>query len=226
MAKLELGVVGPAQSDDLYHFTGRNGSRPTWVPEDIQRMTPQERLECILKEERLRAFAPFGTTRACVCFSESPPDHLEHLISMGRFSPWGVVSGRAGLLGLGGGAVAYVPDDVFDRFKARGLEHWAVRTGSDSAWMHEREWRLPLTKDAVRISSVRAILVGDPNWRPSPVETGEWIDRSTGEPAPGPDGSPRVEQVKGLPRLWRESAIWVWDAGSGAVVKHPPGALC
>ncbi|MCZ0989126.1 hypothetical protein [Streptomyces diastatochromogenes] len=130
MTQWELGLVGPAQSDDLYHFAGRNGDRPQCVPEEIRQMTGQQRLERILHEERIRAFAPFGTTTACVCFSESPPNHLGHLIQTGRFSPWGIVTSRATLLKLEGGAVAYVPDAGYARFKRCGLEHWAVRTGT------------------------------------------------------------------------------------------------
>lgn len=57
---MTLGQVGPAQSEYLYHFTGRNGDRPVWVPEDIRDASPQERLDVILREERFRAFAPFG----------------------------------------------------------------------------------------------------------------------------------------------------------------------
>ncbi|MGW5442723.1 hypothetical protein [Streptomyces asiaticus] len=187
-------------------------------------MSAQERLDGILQEEQYRAFPPFGATTPCVCFSESPPEHLTHLIGLGRFSPWGIVNTRAGLLNMGGGSVAYVPDAVHTKFRAAGLEHWSVRTGSNSAWMHEREWRLPRPKGYVGIRRVRAVLVGDPDWRPSLVET--WVDRSTGDPLPGPDVSAHAEPVVDLPRLWRESPIWVWDPDREAVVKYRPGTLC
>lgn len=225
MTQWELGLVGPAQSDDLYHFTGRNGDRPQCVPEEIRQMTGQQRLERILHEERIRAFAPFGTTTACVCFSESPPNHLSHLIQTGRFSPWGIVTSRATLLKLKGGAVAYVPDAVYARFKRYGLEHWAVRTGNGSAWMHEREWRLPSSEGGRPIGAVRAILVGDASWRPAPVVT-EWHNGLTGERLLGPDGDPFTQPVEELPRLWRESEVWVWNAADEQLVKYSPGALC
>ncbi len=90
--------------------------------------------------------------------------------------------------------------------------------------MHEREWRLPRAKGFAGISSVQAILVGDISWRPSLVEVG-WVDRSTGEPVTGEETSPYAEQVYELPRLWRESAIWVWDARAEAVVRYGPGTL-
>lgn len=179
MTEIDLGIVGPAQSDDLYHFTGRNGARPAVVPEDIQLMTPQERLDSILREEQFRVFPPFGARTACLCFSESPPDHLEHLIGIGRFSPWGIVTRRHQLIRRGGGAVAYVPDAVYQEFKAADLEHWAVRTGADSTWMHEREWRLPVLDDrnTLGIGRVTAILVGDPAWRPSLTAPRGWTVR-------------------------------------------------
>ncbi|MGW0704182.1 hypothetical protein ACWD0A_33820 [Streptomyces sp. NPDC002867] len=228
MTELDLGIVGPAQSDDLYHFTGRNGARPAVVPEEIQLMTPQERLDSILREEQFRVFAPFGARTACLCLSESPPNHLEHLIGIGRFSPWGIVTRRHHLIRRGGGAVAYVPDAVYQQFKAADLEHWAVRTGVDSTWMHEREWRLPLPdgRKTLGIGRVTAILVGDPEWRPSLTETGAWVDRSTGEPLAGPGGNPYAEPLIDLPRLWRESPVWVWDPASRSLVKHTPGELC
>ncbi|MGW1290550.1 hypothetical protein ACWD4N_44990 [Streptomyces sp. NPDC002586] len=224
MTQLDLGLVGPAQSDHLYHFTGRTGARPAWVPAGIQQMTAQQRLDGTLREERFLAFPPFGSSTACVCLSESPPDHLGHLIRTGRFSPWGVVTSRASLLSIGGGAVAYVPDDVHASFRAAGLEHWSVRTGSGSVWMHEREWRLPSSEGARGIGSLVAVLVGDASWRPSPVVTG-WEDESTGQPLLGPEGNPFAQPVLELPRLWRESQVWVWNAVNGSLLAHAPGVL-
>lgn len=221
---LDLGITGPAQSDYLYHFTGREGRRPDLVPDVIQGMSAQERLDSILREGQFRAFPPFGATTPCVCFSESPPDHLKYLIGTRRFSPWGIVTHRSTLLTFGGGSVAYVPDSVYAEFQQAGLGHWSVRTAEGSTWMHEREWRLPRAKGFAGISSVQAILVGDISWRPSLVEVG-WVDRSTGEPVTGEETSPYAEQVYELPRLWRESAIWVWDARAEAVVRYGPGTL-
>ncbi|MGW4735146.1 hypothetical protein ACWEQC_39390 [Streptomyces shenzhenensis] len=226
MARIDLGLLRPAQSDDLFHFTGRNGNRPDYVPEKIRNMSPQERLDAILGTQRLRGFRPFGTTQACICFSESPPDHLAHLIITRGFSPWGVVVDRVAVLEMGGGSVAYVPDAVYTYFRAGGLEHWAVRTGTDSVWLHEREWRLPIRGEGVNLVSVRAILIGDPEWRPSPVETGDWLNGETGERIPGPDGSPHTRPIEDLPSLWRNSQIWVWDASTNTVIKHAPGTLC
>ncbi|MFE3143362.1 hypothetical protein [Streptomyces scopuliridis] len=225
MTLIDLGLVGPAQSDDLYHFTGRSGNRPVWVPEEIRRMTPQERLDAILGTRNLQGFRPFGTTQACICFSESPPNHLAHLIVDRGFSPWGFVTSRSAVLGQGGGSVAYVPDAVYSYFRAGGLEHWAVRTGSDSVWLHEREWRLPVRGEGLRLASIRAILIGDPGWRPSLVETGDWLNGETGDLLPGPDGSPHTRPVEDLPLLWRNAEIWAWDASTRAVIKHPPGTL-
>ncbi|TDC17912.1 hypothetical protein E1265_25865 [Streptomyces sp. 8K308] len=223
MEELNLGFTGPAQSDYLYHFTGRNGDHPDTVPDEICKMSAEQRLARILQEERFQAFEPFGAREKCVCFSESTEAHLRYLIEVGRFKPWGVVGRRSALLRLGGGAVAYVPDRIHAQFKSAGLGHWAVRTSSDSTWLHEREWRLPLPKGSIGISSLQAILVGDPDWRPSFVTS--WVDGSTGEPLPQPDDNPYAEEVTDLPRLWRESWIWVWDQQRG-LVKNSPGVLC
>jgi hypothetical protein len=220
------GLIGPAQSDELVHFTGKGGSFTAEVPDDIRQMRPSERLDVILSSRQLRGFPPFGGTRACVCFSESPPDHLAHLITWRGFSPWGIVITRKQMLDAGGGSVAYVPTGVRERFVNAGLGHWAVRTDTDSSWMHEREWRLPLNPGVVgaRLGGLAAILIGDPTWRPSLVGTGEWINRATGELCqPGEDAF--CQESEDFPELWQRSEIWVWDKNSQQVVRHPPGTL-
>ena len=227
MAHLDLGLTGPAQSNDLFHFTGRAGGRPEWVPEGIRAMDARQRLSAILSEKKILAFPPFGATTPCVCFSECPPKHLAYLIGQQRFQPWGVIAWRSDLLDSGGGTVAYVPNTVYDEFKTAGLEHWAVRTDNGSAWLHEREWRLPRSAgvDHVKLLGLRAILIGDADWRPDPVVE-YWVDGSTGGPIPGPDGNPETQPITDLPELWRKSAIWVWDRKRESVVTYEPGELC
>ncbi|MFB7454861.1 hypothetical protein [Streptomyces sp. NPDC056194] len=221
----ELGFVGPAQSDDLFHFTGRNGNRPRDVPEEIQRMKPSERLDSIITQQKLLAFPPFGARQACVCFSECPPEQLAYLITMGLFLPWGVVVRRSQVMDCGGGSVSYVPDKVYEKFERAGLEHWAVRTGEKSTWLHEREWRLPPKGKGIRLNALRAILIGDETWRPSLVDTNEWINAETGELCLGPGDTPSARPRQHYPELWRQSEIWVWDATAKRMIKHPPGTL-
>ncbi|MGW1281373.1 hypothetical protein ACWD4V_31040 [Streptomyces tsukubensis] len=218
---LDLGITGPAQSDDVYHFTGRVGGRPDYVPEHIRMMTPQQRLDAIIGERVLRAFPPFGATLPCVCFSESSPEHLTFLVKNRKVEPWGIVGTRLSLLELGGGAVAYVPDKQFESFKNTGLAHWAVRVGTNSTWMHEREWRIPRENGEIPLNSIRAILIGDASWRPSQIETDEWVTED-GEICPGPGEVPHAQPRQDYPALWRESAIWVWDDKSAEVIKYPP----
>ncbi len=229
----ELGLVGPAQSEYLYHFTGRNGARPNWVPQEIQQMTPMERLDAILRERQFRAFAPFGAAEQgdgangtpCVCLSECPPEHLDHLILVRGFTPWGIVSTREHVNRLGGGAVAYVPPEVHGEFVRAGLGHWAVRTEPHSTWMHEREWRVPRPKGRAGLASVTAILIGDPDWRPTKVPTGRWADGANGEELPGPN-TPGAVELEDYPLLWKNSPVWVWDREKREAIKHEPGELC
>ncbi|MER6918844.1 hypothetical protein [Streptomyces spiralis] len=191
-------------------------------------MTASERLDSILRGEVLRSSQPYGAERACLCFSESPPDHLAHLIADRQFEPYGIVVTREGVLDAGGGAVAYVPEDTYSLFRAAGLEHWAVRTGTDSTWMHEREWRVPVPDGpqtvGMQLGSLRAVLVGDPAWRPSRIGTGTWIHMQEGTPCHG-CGDPFCEEYTVLPRLWLESEIWVWDEAARGVTRYPPGTL-
>jgi hypothetical protein len=175
-------------------------------------MTPQQRLDAIITERTLRAFPPFGANFPCACFSEASPEHLAFLVRMMLVKPWGIVTRRASLLRLGGGAVAYVPDTPYQYFKNVGMAHWAVRVATNSTWMHEREWRVPRQSGEIRLNSVSAILIGDASWRPSLVETDE--------------ETPHAQPRQDYPALWRESEIWAWDDESKSVIKHRPGSLC
>lgn len=227
----DLGMAGPAESQYLYHFTGRNGNRPAWVPEDICKMDGPERLNTMLREEQFRAFVPFGAGSPdnggmpCLCFAECSVPQLGYLITMGLFQPWGVVGTRAAANQLGGGTVAYVPSKVQEQFKAKGMGHWAVRTEQGSTWMHEREWRIPVSTGQLKIGNLAAILVGDPAWRPRTVFSGRWLDQSTSEEVPGPDEYPHAVPVLDYPRLWLETPVWVWDKAAQALTYHAAGEL-
>lgn len=227
-----LGVVGPAQSEFLFHFTGRNGGRSAWVPQHIQSMSPQERLNAILGEGKFRVFAPFGAARPdepgasgmpCLCLSECSPDHMAHLVADRGFSPWGLVYRREDVHQHGGGAVAYLPEGAHDALRWSGLGHWAVRTEQESTWMHEREWRVPFPGGEAEVQRVEAILVADAAWRPARVPTGQWVEGSTGIPVP--PLSPEAIELEDYPRLWRDSKIWVWDQQRKDLIKYAPGEL-
>lgn len=221
-----LGAVGPAQSDELVHFTSRGREPGPGATPDVRAMTASQRLDSILGSETLRSFAPYGVARACICFSESPASHLAHLIGDRQFEPWGVVATRDGLLAAGGGSVAYVPDEVYDQFRDAGLDHWAVRTGAGSTWMHEREWRVPAPDGTagMQLYNLRAVLVGDRAWRPTEVRTGLFVHMDQGELCGG-CGDPFCEEMTDLPRLWSQSEIWVWNPLARLVERYPPGAL-
>ncbi|GGS80295.1 hypothetical protein GCM10010253_63880 [Streptomyces badius] len=231
---MDLGLVGPAQSKYLFHFTGRNsGSRPNWVPEHIRGMSPQERLDAILREEKFRVFAPFGAAMPgesgslgmpCLCLSESSTEHLAHLVAARGFSPWGLVFSREAIHAKGGGAVAYLPEHAHDDLRRSGLGHWAVRTSEGSTWLHEREWRVPFASGEAMIKSVMAILIADAEWRPAMEPSGQWVDGETELPLPGPVSPEAVEQDD-YPRLWRDSSIWVWNQQKRDFSKYAPGEL-
>lgn len=231
----QLNMAGPAQSDHLIHFTGRPIGRQLTpsVPPEIRAMTPQQRLDSILGSASVRAFAPFGVERPAVCFSESPPEHMVHLVADIGFPPWGIVVSRVDFVANGGGAVAYLPDHVRDDFPPH-LRHWVVPFKTDGGlgdWSHEREWRLPMPKipesdnyypaiDFRATTVLQAVLVGEPSRRPTPVGTGMWIDHTTGDPHPGP-ATPYCEEQTEPPRLWREAQeIWAWNPAARRIDKY------
>ncbi|MFD3908957.1 hypothetical protein ACFXOL_14790 [Streptomyces californicus] len=194
-------------------------------------MSPEQRLDSILHERTFRPAVPFGGDKelgtACLCLSECPPAHVAHLVNERGFQPWGLVVSREWAHSWGGGAVAYVPTSVHAAFKDAGLGHWAVRTDEGSTWMHEREWRVPVRKGGWlgRITQVTAILVADVSWRPTRLATGRWIDGETGLEVPGPSW-PNAIEFQEYPRLWQESAVWVWNREKNNFDKHEPGTLC
>ncbi|GAA3212365.1 hypothetical protein GCM10020256_11710 [Streptomyces thermocoprophilus] len=144
----------------------------------------------------------------------------------GHFSPWGLVTTREVVNGLGGGTVAYVPQEEQQRFRRAGLGHWAVGTGNGISWMHEREWRLPLRSGtSIKINGVAAILVASADWRPRRMPAA-WTDGENGDPLAGPGESPFAVPFEDYPRLWRETPVWVWDREAEQVVEYEPGALC
>lgn len=195
--------LSPSQSDDLIHFTGRNGARrPDWVDADILGMTAKERLGAIVRDGRMRTFAPYGgATMRCACFSEANPEHLSYLLGKRRYLPFGIVVTRSQVLEKGGGTVAYIQDELTrEEFTRAKLGHWVVRTEYDSDWTHEREWRIPWKWPRIRWDELRAILVPNTTWRPVP---------------PGEE----------LPALWLKSPIWVWNSKTRKAEEHAPGTL-
>jgi hypothetical protein len=193
-------------------------------------MTPAERLDRILGSRLIYAFPPFGVDRASVSFSESPPEHLRHLIANRGFPPWGLVVTRRHMLKNGGGAVAYLPQQAYEDLPA-SVRHWAVQVRTDGTfgdWTHEREWRLPMPEGKKKLrfvndTTLRAVLIGDPAWRPRPIAT-TWVDESNGTTHPGPV-TPHCREQHELPPLWMSAEIWQWDRDARAIVKRAAGSL-
>lgn len=224
-----LAAAGPAQHEWLIHFCGRPCGRKItpYVPDSISTLTPQQRLNNILWEQRILGFPSFGADRnqPMVCLSESPPKHMDWLLHSHQWPPWGVLFQRQWVYNKGGGPVWYA------RTKQHaGLTYeqrpWVVRfntTGANrSDWVHEREWRIPVPLDNPALhlaprNDVAAILVADRSWRPTPriISKQTLIDRYTG--AITHQGNPhavtKVRQVlELLPPLWENTPRGYWDS--------------
>ncbi|MFF7117200.1 hypothetical protein ACFY91_33500 [Streptomyces albogriseolus] len=85
--------------------------------------------------------------------------------------------------------------------------------------MPEGEKRLKIMKDA----SLRAILIGDPDWRPTPISS-MWVDEADGTEHAGPVTVSCREHHE-LPPLWMHTEIWQWNAAAHTLVMHPTGTL-
>ena len=146
---------------------------------------------------------PYGDAAPAVSFTESRIPDLEYLFSQGLFDPWGVVVTRDDVFGNGGAPVWSVWTDVIDTIP-NDLRVWTARLEpGQSEWLHEREWRIPANELRLGPPAVRAVIVGDPNWRPS--RTAQDINPRTGRQA-------YVDQVPtlsaGLTRWWWNQ--WCW----------------
>lgn len=193
------------------HFTGR--ARQQFAPE-VFFLTPEERLDVIIHEERLLAFKPYCGPVDVVCFSESDKAGVAALLSRGLFAGWGVVLRRSWLWDAGGGPAWYVRDDMWPQ-AARlqpELRSWMVRTeAGTSDWLHEREWRVPCLSGELEldVSGVEAFLVSDENWEPHPA-TDVAVDPTSG----------RMCLAEMSPRMASEVPRWLWT-GSEIVELDP-----
>jgi transcriptional regulator with XRE-family HTH domain len=187
-----LRPAGPAQSEWLVHFCGRPPGTAISgnVPSHITSMTPDQRLDNILWDQQLYAFVPFGGIRPMICLAECTWDHLRWLITERGFPPWAVMLSRQWAYSLGAGPVWYIRPAQYAAI-SYDERSWAVKldTTAPSDWLHEREWRVPVSDGypAVSIASgaVGAVIVGDPQWRPSvriaSQEPTYWISGQTGQ---------------------------------------------
>ncbi|MFJ4752229.1 hypothetical protein [Streptomyces albogriseolus] len=117
------------------------------------------------------------------------------------------------MLQRGGGAVAYLPQQAYDELPS-SERHWAVPVRTDGTfgdWTHEREWRLPMPEGEKRLkimkdTSLRAILIGDTDWRPTPISSTR-VDEADGTEHAGPVTASRREHRE-PPPLRTHTEIW------------------
>lgn len=224
-----LEQAGPAQFDYLIHFCGRApwSSTTPLVPPEIRQMGPSQRLDEILWSRQLHGFPPFGAEphHPAICLSESPPDHLQWLLSTRGWPPWGLIFTRQHVYDAGGAPAWHVRTDDYNRLSPE-QKRWAARLDTSqenrSDWLFEREWRLPVAPERPTLElgthNLVGILVGVAEWEPTTREfrTGNLIDGSTGELA-YPDNPCATPEIRtGLPDLWNATPLRVaWDSTHG-----------
>lgn len=206
-------ISHPGQAETLVHFTGR--ARKQYAPE-VYFLTPAGILDLIVTEERLLAKPTFGTDRRVVCLSESDTSGVEALLSTGQFEGWGVVLRRDWVWRMGGGPIWYARDDAWQAVRDRDdqdLLQWMVRTSPHTAdWLHEREWRIPISDDYLELSleAVVALLVSDPEWQPfRPTPTVQW-------------GDGQLAAVEVTNYIASEVPRWYWDGRRIAILPPLP----
>ncbi|MEU8147465.1 hypothetical protein [Nonomuraea sp. NPDC048901] len=123
----------------------------------------------------------------------------------------GVLFRRSDVLTAGGGGIAYPPKAVHQQWPAE-IQVWGnpIRTDGqgvmDFRW--EREWRILAPGGAVVFPStaVAAVLVGDPNWTPTPAPPPE----STAKRA-GPCQVPGAIPLHHYSADWTNAVHLYWD---------------
>lgn len=178
----------PDLSDFVVHFTGRYGSSSPEVPPEITNREPWDRLAQILMMFTIRAFAPFGSSEAVVCFTECTRAGIQALMAERRYAPCGLAFSKDTVFRSGGGPALYVRGDEWPdvdqlppRIRARVTRFWP---GADepsreahlpwylerpSEWAHEREWRVGGTRNPLGFrfqwQDVAFVIAPDPRWQ-------------------------------------------------------------
>jgi hypothetical protein len=181
-------------------------------------LTPEQRLDAILWDEKLTGSPPYGTSWPTVCFTESRPDGLAFLFREKGWSPWGIVLNRDWIASAGGCPAWHVPERELVEVRQLLPDRIAARTvrldPGKSDWLHEHEWRLPLapgdTALKLETEALQAVIVGDPFWTPL---------RSDGGPNPytGDIGDRAVVPPLVDGRVER----WCWDHASNVFTVLP-----
>jgi hypothetical protein len=151
----------PDISAHLVHFVFRPGSHTDSVPEEIQQLPANARLETILREARILAFPVFGGYDPVVSFTECTPAGVSTLVVQGRYLPYGIGFSKDFIFAHGGGPAFYVRGDQYHLveslpppLRAMATRFWpgVIRDSifetvprfqtTESQWLIEREWRI------------------------------------------------------------------------------------
>lgn len=113
------GSRHPALSDTLVHFTSRSSPRAD-LPGAIADMSPEQRLEEIIRGERIHGFSTYWSCRPVVCLSESRDEDITHLLTERGWQPWGLFFSAADVERAGGGPVWYAGSSELAGLRAAG----------------------------------------------------------------------------------------------------------
>lgn len=158
----------------------------------VRGLSGSQRLSNILLSGYLRGFPVTGAGGygPVVAASDISPAELKHafksgLNTRGPVRPWAIVFHRVQMWDLGMRPVIYTEDQYASDFRkaseeirGRGWGSLVVPTKLDpqarNDWTHEREWRSCFPREAAApaldiTTTVRAVIVDEPKWLPSPV---------------------------------------------------------
>ncbi|MGH3599783.1 MAG: hypothetical protein ACRDQH_05810 [Pseudonocardiaceae bacterium] len=181
-------------------------------------MSSAERLASILWDGHARAFVTDSGGDPAVCFTELTWRGLDFVMQERPHQPWGLMFDRRTVYNAGGGPTWHARATELQALGhlSPRLRAWAVPLVPGTAWLQEREWRIPRApcepRTAVALSELQLVglLVGDPRWTGSRWE--HCVSAGTGQHQWGNFFPPLAS---GLPRFW-------WDPSSAQLQRLRP----
>jgi len=123
-------------TNEVVHFTGRQGMANDRIDPEIQKLNSAARLARILETRTMNAYQVFHGYFGdpVVCFTEATEAGLAKLVDVNRYHAWGLGFTKSWVFQQGGGPALYIRGDMWDEFqvndaiskrlKAFGTKYW------------------------------------------------------------------------------------------------------
>lgn len=214
----------------LVHFTYRLSTPNKEVPPRISKMSAEERLMSILRDQCIEAFPVWGNgPTPVVCFTECTKAGIESLLERGRYEAVGIAFRKDFVFEKDGGPAFYVRGDDWKDWKdlpahirARATRLWPGASPEEdetlpnylrgeSQWQVEREWRVLGSEDPpgfrFKLRDVTFLLLDE--------STGEFPDEWLDDDEEG-----LAKEIRRVPRLGVAGTSTIGDPAGIWLIHH------